>query len=65
MPQPEAPTKIKLKPCPFCGGVNIQHMFTPDAKIEAAHWFFCKGCGASGPTMKGIEAALIGWNDRK
>ncbi len=53
----------KLKPCPFCGGINIT--------IEGhtgQFWVLCE-CGAEGPTpstlWKTEKEAIKAWNRRE
>ncbi|WP_143074059.1 Lar family restriction alleviation protein [Roseateles sp. YR242] len=46
-----------LKPCPFCGGINIVH---------CAHHMFCCRCGAEGPDAdtQHLEDTAEAWNRR-
>lgn len=47
--------KVKLKPCPFCGG---------EAKYSPHNFFaiFCTGCGVYGPMATGLVLTVEGWN---
>lgn len=41
---------IKIKPCPFCAGVNVY----PAYANQPATYFYCKclDCGANGPKIE-------------
>jgi hypothetical protein len=47
--------KVKLKPCPFCGGAakNSPHNFFA---------IFCTNCGVYGPMATGLVLTIEGWN---
>jgi len=53
----------ELKPCPFCGGtdVNLHH----SAKTFMS-WVSCKSCGLDAPSETGVtdEEAITYWNTR-
>ncbi len=49
-----------LKPCPFCGGKNLENCNTNDT----AFWIECNSCGASLNSSQSIEDALWKWNWR-
>lgn len=53
---------IELKPCPFCGGTQIQYV-TYSAWPAAGHKLFCNGCNV---VMHGIskEDVYAKWNRR-
>ena len=46
-----------LKPCPFCGGINI---------IHSGFRMYCHTCGAEGPDADSADesAAIAAWNRR-
>jgi Lar family restriction alleviation protein len=47
-----------LKPCPFCGGLQLVMMpYEP-------YYQECLDCGASGPWGKSPEEAVALWNKR-
>lgn len=51
----------KLKPCPFCGVVNVRLIGGKD-KFDRVQ---CMFCGATGPWYDGHpEVAVSGWNRR-
>ncbi|MFK3794785.1 Lar family restriction alleviation protein [Pseudomonas sp. NPDC088444] len=47
----------ELKPCPFCGGTNLQ-------VTEASSYVMCYGCDADGPVGRPADAAIAAWNNR-
>lgn len=48
-----------IKPCPFCGCIDIVVRDTGDA------WcLYCLDCGAIGPTLKYRSDAIDAWNHR-
>ncbi len=47
----------ELKPCPFCGGSNLE------ACSGAGGYIICKDCDAYGPALSGA-AAEDAWNKR-
>ena len=49
---------IKLKPCPFCGNVEIR------SKVGAAWSIWCPQCGASSPKEPDEASAAAAWNHR-
>lgn len=59
----------ELKPCPFCGGVNIILSYDPEGKIdtEGRQWSWTAVCGkccsTSGLTHS-RDAAIESWNRR-
>ena len=70
---PKSKTKIKLKPCPFCGA-----KVTGEAtgQSEDGHYVWCQGCGAAGPDWllaesgkdagaRNNDEAREAWNQRK
>ena len=48
------------KPCPFCGGTNIDRNC-----IGKEYWLYCKTCRAFGPAADNIIGAVEAWNRRK
>jgi Lar family restriction alleviation protein len=60
--QSEEEMKIKLRPCPFCGGTEtlcISHdVETGDPCVQ------CSWCGAMGPRTASTERAKDEWNRR-
>ena len=49
--------KIKLKPCPFCGGkMVLSNLYSREADADNyAHFVYCRKCKASGPVITGNE----------
>lgn len=47
----------QLKPCPFCGGINV---------IHSGYRMYCHACGAEGPDADSADesAAIAAWNRR-
>ena len=47
----------QLKPCPFCGGINV---------IHSDYRMYCHACGAEGPDADSADesAAIAAWNRR-
>ena len=59
-------SETALKPCPFCGSVNIRLCSsfgdaTTDKNIMNVE---CINCGAQGSSEKGKEKAVAVWNKR-
>ena len=52
--------KIKLKPCPFCGGDRVYGTKARNGVYRVECW--C--CGASVEPVYGIEKAIKWWNTR-
>jgi len=55
--------KLKLKPCPFCGGRATRYLDKPGGKIEGV---VCESCYAYGPRAPHDTAASLvcAWNRR-
>ena len=51
----------ELKPCPFCGCKTINMNKNIDGHI---FWFYCYGCGATGPRKLSRDDAETAWNRR-
>ena len=45
----------KLKPCPFCGGTEMQAN-VDGCELDPSRYLFCPNCGAQGPQ----EGSAIG-----
>lgn len=60
--KPDAPT-MKLKPCPYCGGVDQYH---DEVLIDGDYEYFlcCRGCCCEGPTADSKKSAEMLWNSR-
>ena len=59
---------VKLNPCPFCGGTNIQSdcfssAFCITARSEDC-FDYCKDCDAQGPAATHVAEAHDRWNAR-
>jgi len=59
---------VKLNPCPFCGGTNIQSdcfsaAFSIPARSEDC-FDYCKDCDAQGPAGNDVAEAHDRWNAR-
>jgi Lar family restriction alleviation protein len=59
---------VKLNPCPFCGGTNIQNdCFSAAFSISARSqdcFDYCKDCDAQGPAGNDVAEAHDRWNAR-
>ncbi len=56
VPEPE------LKPCPFCGGRNVEiHCFVSNERGTQL-FVQCDGCDAKGPILGSKQGAVEGWN---
>lgn len=61
---------IKTKPCPFCGGTDLEQVTYGNKDREG--WLTalaCAECGANGPTVyikdpKQAQEVFIKWNER-
>lgn len=53
---------MEIKPCPFCGGVNIDaHRIS----ISTNNWLVsCDDCLTEGPIGITKEGAIVLWNER-
>jgi Lar family restriction alleviation protein len=40
---------MSIKPCPFCGGVNIEVRMSTEDREGIPTTLYCDDCGASGP----------------
>ena len=49
-----------MKPCPFCGGKDLEY----DGGIH--FWIICNNnhCGIGGPSSETEEGAIMKWNNR-
>lgn len=53
--------KIKLKPCPFCGGYpNVEYADSKKGQVYIA----CSECGAELNLYKNLDEAMQAWNRR-
>lgn len=57
--------KSRVKPCPFCGGVNLGYVYTGQQRIELKCAVMCGDCLICGPGGTDKEDALRKWNTRK
>ena len=61
-------SKIKLAPCPFCGGDKVQacdKMLCDSSHIpEKTFWYKCKNCGAASSEQPSRDRAAKAWNKR-
>ena len=57
------PDEIKLKPCPFCGGVATT---ISDGVLseDSLFWVRCCGCGAETSIFDSEKEAKEAWNRR-
>ena len=49
--------KVKLKPCPFCGGEAVE-------QVGSFFWISCQQCGAESEVFFEMEGAIEAWNKR-
>lgn len=55
--------KTKLKPCPFCGGEEIEVV---DGYADDGCWVTCLSCAAqTGAKPRSHKEAIQAWNTRK
>ena len=54
----------ELKPCPFCGGNNIEVMRVFTVKSRYEFEVFCLTCKAAGPSGYRPDEAIDAWNRR-
>lgn len=58
----------KLKPCPFCGGKDIQIVFqglaVTKCGINNEYVARCGGCGAQTAIVLGEDKAITAWSRR-
>ena len=61
----------ELKPCPFCGGKNLQKWSGMDNEDKRSTYrLSCLSCGASGPyydesrDVFGLDEVIKAWNTR-
>ncbi len=57
--QPEPSRKVRLSPCPFCGGSGQFDRIAGDK-----HFVECRNCSASGPVGESKDEAATLWNVR-
>ena len=55
--------EIKLKPCPFCGGVAMTICDRAPSE-DSLFWVRCFGCGAETSLFNSEEEAKEAWNRR-
>lgn len=53
--------KMKLKPCPFCGGTTTERQLSVPLIVC---WIRCKKCRASTRGFATMRAATLAWNRR-
>lgn len=56
-------SKTKLRPCPFCGGEEIE-VSSEDGASRRFFRAYCDACSAAGSFSKSRAAAIRAWNDR-
>ena len=56
-------SKTKLRPCPFCGGEEIE-VSSEDGASRSFFRAYCDACSAAGSFSKSRAAAIRAWNDR-
>ncbi len=58
--------RFKLKPCPFCGGADLNRVILILAVKPNPMKVKCNGCGFESTSFQsGIDAAAIEWNGIK
>jgi hypothetical protein len=55
--------KSILKPCPFCGSLEIAIGSDLTRTVPSARWAYCRECGCWGPGVK--VKNYKGWYDEK
>lgn len=56
-------SKTKLRPCPFCGGDEIE-VSREDGATKAFYRAYCEACSSAGSFARSRAAAIRAWNDR-
>ena len=58
---------MHAKPCPFCGGRDLQRFEYPFKRKPGIRGCFvkCNSCGAASGNYETIEDAIKAWNERK
>jgi len=51
-------SKTKLRPCPFCGGDEIE-ISSEDGATKAFYRAYCEACGSAGSFSKSKAAAIV------
>jgi Lar family restriction alleviation protein len=51
----------ELKPCPFCGSLDL---FPPETSWFKLYFVSCLVCDAEGPLAVSVELAKKRWNER-
>lgn len=54
---------MNLKPCPFCGSLDLK--VTPIAGQIAGSYILCLKCGCNGPYKEHVSDAIEAWNKRE
>ena len=54
---------LELKPCPFCGGSELD-VREVDSATGKRHSVFCGSCWAFGPAETTEKQAMTEWNSR-
>ena len=54
--------EIELKPCPFCGSIEIHFS---DSRGGAEGYMSCWNCDTRGPSENNKSSALSSWNERR
>ena len=59
--------KQEMKPCPFCGCVDLYHFIYPFKRKPGVRGCYvkCQNCGATTGSFETIEEARTAWNERK
>ena len=57
-------SEIKLLPCPFCGGRNVEAMIDENEYLYLRHFVVCNRCGSTSGRWKNAKLAIEVWNRR-
>ena len=57
-------TKADFKPCPFCGGEDIELVYCDPGCCSLVRWIECDECGCELPVESNEESAIKMWNNR-
>lgn len=55
--------QTKLRPCPFCGGDEIE-IASDDGATKSFYRAYCEVCSSAGSFARSRAAAIRAWNDR-
>ena len=54
----------KLKPCPFCGSIELNGIYCEYNLVYPVFWIECLQCGAQSINKETLDEAVSWWNRR-